>query len=493
MRPSFLRPILALAAAAAAPLMAQEPDRPSRWTLEPFVSSFWLAGEHLEAVGDAPLTVGGTQTTRRSFLRLRSEEQTGVGAQLLRRLDDGRWQLFVEGGYHRAAARGVGAHVINPDSPTPGNRYLDNFESTGSLRTLRGAVGVRRRLARGEQIDLFADVGVMAARTTLSLDGAIAWAPEIALENLDGTSGTGIADASVQGGTRSVATHVGPLVALGLTFPVSPALSLTARAGAAWLRHDRTAMLDGIVPAGRRAFWAPSYAGAENGYRLAPTLTLGLRFGGGGARQEAPSATASALVGDAELLGRVATVYSCPNGLRFSARLAPDSALLELPFSPVRLVRDPRAARLRYLNAEVTFLPRGEEATLETRLATERGCRGIPVTSPWEEASLLGYDLHAVGVQPSWSLDVDYDGETRVRFVTASGQRIQGPLPAGGRTPEGGERWEGEQDGEPFVVEVMPGECVAPDGARYQLTVRVTAFGRTLAGCGRRLTPRPAG
>lgn len=102
-------------------------------------------------------------------------------------------------------------------------------------------------------------------------------------------------------------------------------------------------------------------------------------------------------------------------------------------------------------------------------------CAYPAITTPTPDAGPAPY--RALGTEPFWSVTI---ADGRMVYDTPDGVAVDVPAPAPRRTATG-LRYETSR----LTLDVMPGEC--SDGMSDRLyadTVRVTANGRTLSGCG---------
>jgi len=183
-----------------------------------------------------------------------------------------------------------------------------------------------------------------------------------------------------------------------------------------------------------------------------------------------------------------AIVYTCPDGYRFSAKVRRDSAEVGLPSGTRTLPLVPSASGARFAAGDLVFWSKDELARMEMAETTHADCRGQAVTSPWEQARLLGAEFRAVGQEPGWELEVD-EGRW-LRFVGDYGAiRLAAPAPAPRRdTLTGVVTYAIQADGHELVTSVGEATCRdAMSGEAFSHEVRLRLDGRDLAGCGRTL------
>ena len=108
---------------------------------------------------------------------------------------------------------------------------------------------------------------------------------------------------------------------------------------------------------------------------------------------------------------------------------------------------------------------------------------------PWQDAASRGIDFRAVGNEPGWYLEVDYEGAMRILW--AYGEQ-QATVPATRPIVRGSiTTIESSGGGHTVRADVEPGPC--NDGMSdqsYPLNVTVVVDGTTLRGCGRWLASR---
>jgi putative lipoprotein len=186
-----------------------------------------------------------------------------------------------------------------------------------------------------------------------------------------------------------------------------------------------------------------------------------------------------------------ATVYTCPDGFRFSARPRGDSTLVSLPEGAVTLPPMRAASGARYGAAGVTFWSKGEMAGLERKDTARTGCAGRSAGSPWEEAMLLGIDFRAVGQEPGWVFALD-EGRW-MRYVGDYGSTtVFAAAPRREDAPTGeGVVYRAPSDRGELVVTIRESPCSdAMSGESFTHTVSVRLADRAVDGCGRVLTER---
>lgn len=183
-------------------------------------------------------------------------------------------------------------------------------------------------------------------------------------------------------------------------------------------------------------------------------------------------------------------VYECPGRedatFRFTARLGPGEMAVWVDDRYLVLSRVRSASGIKYLEGDVLFWLKGEEALLNIGSRHYAGCRLVPARAPWEDARRRGVIFRAAGNEPGWYLEFDGGGHalyvgdygtTRLEFPDTEQIRL-----AGGRILQA---TGGEHD---LRVEIVEGLCVdTMQGDSYPARVVVQVDGKSLQGCGMEL------
>lgn len=185
-------------------------------------------------------------------------------------------------------------------------------------------------------------------------------------------------------------------------------------------------------------------------------------------------------------------VYRCDDGLRFVARFPnPDRAILEAGAQTLTLPRAVSGSGARFVEGDVEFWVKGDEASLTDGGSAHSGCDALPTASRWDEAHALGADFFAMGQEPGWSLVIDEDAWLRFRgdygateVATAAPVRFAGMA---GRVT-----WQARSDAGEIAVRARPEPCAdSMSGEAFSHTVTFQLGDRTFEGCGRFPTPEP--
>ncbi|MGH9796478.1 MAG: META domain-containing protein [Candidatus Acidiferrales bacterium] len=181
------------------------------------------------------------------------------------------------------------------------------------------------------------------------------------------------------------------------------------------------------------------------------------------------------------------SVYTCPDGFRFSVRVQGESAVVALPTETHTLPQVVAASGTRYEAGGVVFWSKGQQALLETGAAVRRDCQGVPAATPWEVARLLGVEFRAIGQEPGWVLELD-QGRT-IRFIGDYGNtRVNIPAPEPVRDASGAVTYMARTEAHNLVLVVRETPCQdVMSGERFPYTATVTLDGKELKGCGRTL------
>lgn len=121
--------------------------------------------------------------------------------------------------------------------------------------------------------------------------------------------------------------------------------------------------------------------------------------------------------------------YRCETGPGFEVRLAEGGALVLWDSRRAVLRQVPAASGARYADGAGRILHlKGLEAAFETPDLSWRACRGQLADTPWRAAAVRGIDLRAIGNEPPWLLEVDFQREMRI--VLDNGDTVlTGPPP----------------------------------------------------------------
>ena len=184
-------------------------------------------------------------------------------------------------------------------------------------------------------------------------------------------------------------------------------------------------------------------------------------------------------------------VYSCPGGYQFSARILAGLVSLRLPARTTALPRVGSGTGVRYAADGVELTRSAETATLRMGGETHTGCTGERAATGWEEARLLGADFRAVGVEPTWSLEID--SGRQMRFLIEGASEVITPVPEPVRT-DSTTGYQATAAGHEIDVTIMERGCPNPRlGPGLTHTVKLTVDGFPYLGCGRMLGGLPAG
>lgn len=114
--------------------------------------------------------------------------------------------------------------------------------------------------------------------------------------------------------------------------------------------------------------------------------------------------------------------------------------------------------------------------------------------TPWERARAHGYDFRAIGQEPGWFLEMDFDGMTHLATDYAQ-THYRMPTPS----PHPYERaptttYAARLDDTRITVVISSVACEdVMSGERFPHTVTVYVGDEELSGCGRYLTEAPTG
>jgi len=178
-------------------------------------------------------------------------------------------------------------------------------------------------------------------------------------------------------------------------------------------------------------------------------------------------------------------VYDC-NGYDFIARLGPGEMALWLPDHYVVLSQVRSASGTKYVEGDIEFWSKGEEAMLTVANQQYLNCLPVPGRVPWEDARRRGVAFRAVGNEPGWSLEVQSD--RHLLFVSEPGmRRVVAPDP--GVQVEGDtRRYHALTESADLQVEIVAELCADTlSGESFPARVTVTLSGEMFYGCGRDL------
>lgn len=184
-------------------------------------------------------------------------------------------------------------------------------------------------------------------------------------------------------------------------------------------------------------------------------------------------------------------VYTCPDGLRFSARIQGDTAIVNLPGRELRLPQVVAASGIRYAAGGYVFWGKGDEALFETPEGSHEGCQGQRVDSPWEVSHLLGFDFRGIGQEPGWLIEID-NGRMIHLLLDYGERRINLPAPEPVRDQSGALVYEIRTEAHTARVSIEERPCQdVMSGEEFTHTVMVTIDGSEYRGCGRDLASTP--
>ena len=99
-------------------------------------------------------------------------------------------------------------------------------------------------------------------------------------------------------------------------------------------------------------------------------------------------------------------VYTCNDGLRFTARIEGEMAWLFLPSGTLKLQKEEAASGARYGNGSVTFWSKAGEALLDRTDQPRLQCVNDRAQAIWEDAKLRGVDFRGRGNEPGWHIEI---------------------------------------------------------------------------------------
>lgn len=178
-------------------------------------------------------------------------------------------------------------------------------------------------------------------------------------------------------------------------------------------------------------------------------------------------------------------VYDC-NGYDFIARLGPGEMAVWLPDRYVILSRVRSASGTKYLEGDIEFWSKGDEAMLSVGNEQHFNCVLVPGRVPWEDARRRGVDFRAVGNEPGWSLEIHGGGH--LLFIGDYGlRRVAAPDP-GVQLQGNVRRYHAVTESADLQVEIIERPCVdSMSGEAFARQVTVTLNNEVLYGCGRDL------
>lgn len=178
-------------------------------------------------------------------------------------------------------------------------------------------------------------------------------------------------------------------------------------------------------------------------------------------------------------------VYDC-NGYDFIARLGPGEMALWLPEHYVILSQVRSASGTKYVEGDIEFWSKGEQAMLTIGNQQYLNCNLMPARVPWEDARRRGVAFRAVGNDPDWSLEIQND--KHLLFVSDPGMR-RVAVPDPGVQVEGKvRRYHALTESVDLQVEISEELCTdTASGQSFPARVTVTLRDRMFYGCGRDL------
>ena len=203
--------------------------------------------------------------------------------------------------------------------------------------------------------------------------------------------------------------------------------------------------------------------------------------GGGGARAAEPI---SDFHPDQRPLAKT-MVYDC-NGYDFIARLGPGEMAVWLPDRYVILSQVRSASGTKYVEGDIEFWSKGDEAVLNVGSQQHLNCALVPWRVPWEDARRRGVEFRAVGNEPGWTLEIKKD--RHLLFLGDYGmRRVATPNP-GMQSPGGVRSYHAVTESADLQVEIIEEPCFDTMSAEpFPGQVTVTLDGDIFYGCGRDL------
>ncbi len=180
-------------------------------------------------------------------------------------------------------------------------------------------------------------------------------------------------------------------------------------------------------------------------------------------------------------------VYECGD-FEFVVRTGPGEVALYLPDDYRVLGQVRSASGSRFVDGDVMFHSKGDEAVLDLGSRRYVGCRLNRARGPWEEARRRGVDFRAVGQEPGWTLEIRHDRNMLMEADYGT-RRVLLPTPFPEPTDEG-ERYVAEDENHSMTVDIQLDHCTdSMSGAAFSNTVTVLLDGREYRGCGEALDP----
>lgn len=178
-------------------------------------------------------------------------------------------------------------------------------------------------------------------------------------------------------------------------------------------------------------------------------------------------------------------VYDC-NGYDFTARLGPGEMAVWLPDRYVILSQVRSASGTKYVEGDIEFWSKGDEAILNVGNQQHLNCALVPWRVPWEDARRRGVEFRAVGNEPGWSLEIQ--GDKHLLFLGDYGmRRIIMPNPSV-QLQGNVRRYHAVSESADLQVEIIEEPCfdnmsAEPFPSRVTVTLNTDIF----YGCGRDL------
>lgn len=178
-------------------------------------------------------------------------------------------------------------------------------------------------------------------------------------------------------------------------------------------------------------------------------------------------------------------VYDC-NGYDFTARLGPGEMAVWLPDRYVILSQVRSASGTKYVEGDIEFWSKGDEAILNVGNQQHLNCALVPWRVPWEDARRRGVEFRAVGNEPGWSLEIQ--GDKHLLFLGDYGmRRIIMPNP-GVQLQGNVRRYHAVTESADLQVEIIEEPCFDTMSAEpFSSQVTVTLNTDIFYGCGRDL------
>ncbi|MBE9538083.1 MAG: MliC family protein [Proteobacteria bacterium] len=193
---------------------------------------------------------------------------------------------------------------------------------------------------------------------------------------------------------------------------------------------------------------------------------------------------AVAVPADSQPVGKT-LVYEC-TGYEFIARTGPGEMAVWLEDRYLVMSREYSASGEKYVEGDVTFWSKGEEALLIIDNQKFGDCKLAPHRVPWEDARRRGVDFRAVGNEPGWTLEIRHDHH--ILFVGDYGMnRVLFPSPT--QSTEGALTvYAASNDKLQLKVEILDELCTdTMKGDTFTSQVAVYLGDNTFTGCGNSL------